>query len=433
MSTTVPDEAYYESKELRRSRGGYLIYSIAAYWTAVLTSDDFLAKLLHSIGMKDSTVGILSSLMMLTLLAQLAAVPLSRQIRSPKRAVTCLHVSSMVLSSVLYAVPFLHFGLGAKTTAVTVLVLAANILWYMSDPLNLAWANTMISPYRRGSFGASRDIVQLLSGTVIVLLVSRMVDRLEQRGRLSTAFLVIIGILLVTSIMDFCGFMVMKDQPITTDSRRYDLKDLWTHTMGCREFRNVVILVTGFDVARFMTIGFMGTYKIVDLGFSLSAAQVINVVACLLRALLSRPLGKYSDRRSFARGYLLGCLLLLACFTAGMLTTPSTRFLMVVFVILLQANYAGTSANTSNMLYCSVERDYVVPALVLANGIRGAAGFFASVIGGKILTAVQANGNMVCGIPLRGQQLLCAVSALITLAIILFNYRVVCRQRQRRN
>jgi hypothetical protein len=40
--------------------------------------------------------------------------------------------------------------------------------------------------------------------------------------------------------------------------------------------------------------------------------------------------------------------------------------------------------------------------------------------GGRILTAVQENGNMVLGIPMYGQQLLSAISFLFAVAALLF-------------
>ena len=50
----------------------------------------------------------------------------------------------------------------------------------------------------------------------------------------------------------------------------------------------------------------------------------------------------------------------------------------------------------------------------------------------RILSAVQKNGNRLFGVPLYGQQVLSAISLLLTLAAIVFNKTVVGRQKEER-
>lgn len=51
----------YDSPEYKRSRGAYIVQCAMYYLVTLLVTDVFLAKLLGSIGIKDSLIGIISS------------------------------------------------------------------------------------------------------------------------------------------------------------------------------------------------------------------------------------------------------------------------------------------------------------------------------------------------------------------------------------
>lgn len=81
------------------------------------------------------------------------------------------------------------------------------------------------------------------------------------------------------------------------------------------------------------------------------------------------------------------------------------------------------------MTYSYVHIDYFVQAQAIRCSIAGTLGFGAPLVGSQILAAVQANGNIILGIPIRGQQLLAILSFLVLLAAIIFNKKVVAKQK----
>jgi hypothetical protein len=58
----------------------------------------------------------------------------------------------------------------------------------------------------------------------------------------------------------------------------------------------------------------------------------------------------------------------------------------------------------------------------------GIVGFGMSLLGGRILAAVQAAGNTVLGLPVRGQQVLALLSLVLTLGTVLYTALVIERQ-----
>ena len=67
--------------------------------------------------------------------------------------------------------------------------------------------------------------------------------------------------------------------------------------------------------------------------------------------------------------------------------------------------------------------------MAIKNCIGGICGFGASVLAGKLLAAIQANGNILFGIPLHGQQLLSAISFAITVILIVYIKKVIEKQK----
>ena len=115
----------------------------------------------------------------------------------------------------------------------------------------------------------------------------------------------------------------------------------------------------------------------------------------------------------------------LAGFAINMFTTPNLWWMVIVFTLIYNVSCAGTGQNMYNIVYSYVEEEYFVEASAIKNSVAGLCGFGASVVGGLILDAVQANGNQVLGIPMYGQQLLSGISAVIYLVAIIFVSRVL--------
>ena len=133
-----------------------------------------------------------------------------------------------------------------------------------------------------------------------------------------------------------------------------------------------------------------------------------------------------------AAGNLHGAFLFLADFTFHCFASPVQKWCVVVFTALYHMTLACTNQNNYNMTYCYTAEDYIVHGLTVNDGLRGIVCFLSSLLGGRILNAVQRNGNRLFRYPLYGQHLLSAISLLLTAAAIIFNKTVVGRQKDAR-
>ena len=426
-------EEIYRSKPYRRSRAAYVAQCTLEYFISILCTDVYLAKLLKFIGCSDAFTGVLASLVSFAFIFQLLTVPLAARLGRVKKAVTALDTASQLLFAALYAVPFLPFGFGGKTAAVTALLLLGYFTFYVNQSVAYGWGNSFVSPDRRARFSASKEMISLSTGVGFTLAAGFITDAFEKNNALPSAFVFLGCVMAAVAASDFFCFTQMEDRSLHGDGAAPQrLSDVLAHTLGNPRFRKVAFLTALREFAFYTVTGFMGTYKTQELGLSVSTVQIINVASSLGRFAVSRPFGSYADRTSYANGYFLGSVLSAGSLLCGIFTAPRTRWLIVPVSVLSAMSLAGTNQNTFHMIYAFVESDYITPALAINNSVRGVCGFCASLLGSRILSAVQRAGNTVLGRTVYGQQLLHAVALALMLAALAYNRFSVCKQTEER-
>ena len=422
----------FDTKEYRRSRGAYKAQCTFEYFISILAADAFLAKLLKDIGVSDAATGVISSLVSFSFLFQFLTLAFADRLTKVKKPVMAFDTVSQLLFMSIYFVPFLPLSVKAKTALVTAVLLGAYFCLYVILSVCYKWGNSFVEPGRRGRYSATKEMISLLSGVFFTLAVGFTVDKFEAAGNLRGVFLFLAGCMFAVCCCNFGSFCLMADREHLTGGSKKSFREILRHTLGSRPYRHTVILACLWDAARYMTLGFMGTYKTSDLGMSVGTVQVINTGAAMARFAVSRPFGRFSDKHTYAKGFRLALYLAAAGFAFNTFASPAAKWCVVVFTVLYNMCLAGTNQNNYNMTYCYTEEDYVVHGLAVNDGLRGITGFLSSLVGSRILSAVQKNGNRLLGFPLYGQQALSALSLLLTLAAAVFNKTVVGRQKEER-
>ena len=420
----------FNSPEYKRSRGAYMTQCTVEYFVSLLVTDAFLAKLLTSIGISDALTGIISSFITLAFVIQLMSIFLVRVKMSTKKLVMTFDTISIFFFMLLYFIPFLPVSQTAKTLLVIISILMAYVGKYLILSVCFKWANAFVEPTKRADYSATKEMISLVSGMIFTAVIGYIIDKYEGLGNLEGGFLFIAISILILNICNFvCLSMIKKEDASEHAGDNQPLKVIAKHTLGNKNFRNIIILQMLFDAGRYFTMGFIGVFKTKDLMISVLVVQVINMAGNFARLLVSKPFGKYSDKHSYAKGFELGMCLMAAGFFINMFTTKSTWFFIVIFTILKDCATAGTNQNSFNIAYSYVDSKYITQAMAFKNSIGGLCGFAAAILGGKILSAVQANGNQLFGINVYGQQVLSAISFVMFIIAIIFTKKVIEKQK----
>ncbi|MBE7053689.1 MAG: MFS transporter [Ruminococcaceae bacterium] len=420
----------FDSKDYKRSRGAYIGQCTFEYFISLFVADAFLAKLLTNIGLRDSLIGIISSFVTLAFLFQLLSIVIANKIKSTKRVVIIFETVCNLLFFTLYTIPFMPFTTEVKTTIVILSVIFAYISKYLVASILFKWANGYVEPSKRGRYSAVKEMISLITGIVFTLSTGYIIDQYEALGNIKGGFIFISISILVLSICNFVSLLLIKDEKKEiTNTNKPKAKDIIKNTLGNKNFVNITFALVLWDIARYLTIGFLGTFKTKELLLSVGAVQVINMVANLIRLSISLPFGKYSDKYSFASGLKLAYIIVAIGFLMIAFTTSKTWWFIILYTILFNVSLAGSNQNASNITYSYVKNEYFVHATAIKNSISGILGFGASLVGSKILSHIQANGNTFFGVPVYGQQVLGAISFVIMIVDILFIHFVIEKQK----
>lgn len=419
----------YESPEYKRSRAAYMAQCTFEYFISLLVTDAFLAKLLTHIGISDSVIGIISSLITFSFLFQLLAIYLMAHLKDTKKTVILFDSLSQLFFLGIYMVPFLPVSVSIKTSLAVLLILFAYIFKYLILSLCFKWANSYVNPHLRGEYSAVKEMISLVSGIIFTLIVGYVFDFFENMGDIHKSFIFIAISMLILSICNFISLVMIKNEnKKEVSSQKKSFREVMSNTLGNKSFVNVIIMTVLWDVGRYLTIGFLGTFKTSDLLLSVGAIQLINIIANFCRMAISKPFGRYSDKTSYAKGFRLALCITLVGYVAIIFCNQQSWWLIVVYTIFVNVGTAGTNQNSYNITYNYVRSEYIVQAMAVKNSISGTFGFCASLIGSRVLAYVQSNGNTFLGLHVYGQQVLAFFSVIFIILTILFIKFVIEKQ-----
>ncbi len=370
-------------------------------------------------GVSDSLTGIISSLISLSFVFQLAAIPLAQSLKNTKKASIYLTTIAQLLFTSLYIIPFLNLGRQLNTTLVITLLMVAYFAHYVILGTVFKWCNSFVDPEKRGAFTSFKEMVSLFTGMIFTLVVGKVFDYYEAIGQINNGFIFIAITMIVLSTLNLISLIMVQKEDIPKQETK-PIKEVIGNIMKNKSYIYVVIMIVIWDVARFLTIGFLGTFKTQELMLSVGAVQIINIVSNLCRMGISIPFGKYSDKYSYVKGMKLGYLIAAAAFLINAFTTERTWWFIIIYTVLMAVSSAGTVANNFNIMYSYVPTQYYVQANAIKSSIAGLCGFGASLVGSKILNYVQANGNTLFGIHIYGQQVLSFISFVLIILLVVF-------------
>lgn len=161
-------------------------------------------------------------------------------------------------------------------------------------------------------------------------------------------------------------------------------------------------------------------YKRTRICYYLFCAFDYFILLLVTDAFLAKPFGKFSDKHSYAKGWEYGCLIFALAFGINIFSSPEAKWCVIVFTILYTIGQAGTSQNSTMVIFDSVDEKYISQAVAFKGIISGVIGFIASLVASRILDAIQANGNTVLGVPFYGQQFLSFISFCLSLIAALY-------------
>lgn len=423
------DAAIYASTDYKRSRLSYMNLCHVEWFVHLLAMDAFLAKLLTHVGVEDGLVGVITTIASLSSIFRLMSFFIEPRVRNTKRYAIPMQLFGELMFVSLYLIPFLNVSTDIKSILMVVSIIFAYLGYHLSNAIVYRWGNSFVDPHHRAEFTSTKEMISTLLGMGVSFGVGYMLDVFEGNGDLRTGFLFTAIAMLIFTVCEIVSMLMIKNEiRPQRSSDTIPLRQALAQTLGNRNFRSLAILYGLYNFGVSFTNGFLGTYQLQELSFSVGTVTVIGLVGSCARVVFSKPIGRYSDRNTFAKGIELGMLIALAGFCILVFTTPASRWLIAAYTMLYLVSQVGAGSNFVNSVYSFVDNRCFVQGVAILTTIGGVCAFCASLLGSALLTAIQSAGNTFLGIAVYGQQVLALITVIIILFCLFYNRTVVEKQ-----
>jgi len=423
-----------EEKNLERNQLCYIIEAALEYFVSMLVAGAFLASILVNIGVPDAVTGVITTLTSLGISAQLFAVLFIRPKGTLKKAVTLMHFVNQLMFVTLYLIPYINIPHGVKVAVFIIMFLGGHLIHNCATPFRLSWLMSYVPDKVRGRFTANKEIISLLSGIVFSYAMGAVIDKYEALGNPQTGF-VLSGItLLVLSVMHLLSLVFIKEDKTEVKKEEENgrtVREVLGITVFDKDFRKIILLDILWHIGNGLTVAFYGTYQINELGFNLKYVAILSALSSLSRVLFSKPMGKFADKYSWAKMMIICFIMGAAAFFVNIFTMPSNgKILYAIYMILYGAFMAGANSGMMNIVFDYVKTEDRAYALGVKSALGGIAGFIASLVGAKIVSSIQAGGNVFYGMNIYAQQILSFISFVLYLFIVFYVKKVIMKMKK---
>ena len=415
----------YNTPAYKRSRIAYNAEALLEYLISLTLVDSFLAVLGKSIGMSDALLGICGSLVSFAGLTQVFTVFFSHR-KPVKGRIFTFHLINNLMFAALYILPFFSgVSQTVKTVLFIALLLSGRLMLNMVASTKYVLAMSSVERNKYGVFSTTKEMISLAGGMAFEYVIGRVSDHYREIGQEKVCFLLFaITIVVITALHAVSIGFIHEDKskyenmPEADESLGKRVGDMLSLLKDPR-FLKILAVFLMWRIADYISHPFMGTYAL-DLSFTLTDISIFAIIGSAIRFIISRPVGRFADKTSYCTMLIPIFGLVTVAFIFGAFAAPGAEWTFVVHRITRAAAYVGINSATSNLMLDYVPADKSDYAIALNSCIIGLAGFGSTLVGSALLSDIQANGNTFLGIPIYAQQLLCAISAAITVVIILY-------------
>lgn len=402
---------------LKRGRAMYVLEAALEYLVSILVTGSFLATLTTSLGFSDSLTGVLSSVISLGCLFELISLTIRKT--QVKGFVVALSLINQLLFMLLYVVPVTSFSKQTKIIVFVVLIFSAYILYNFAHPKKINWLMSLIEDKQRGRFTASKEIVSLITGMVFTFFMGSLIDDFKERGELGVAFILSAAVIFILMALHTVSMLLTPEKAV--EEKRISLSQSISEVFKDKNVLKVTLVFVLYHIANHASHPFMGTYQINELGFSLKFVSVLSILSSIVQIIASVFLGRYADKKSFAKMIEICFIALLLANMAIVFAVPENGKVMFAFHYALHGfAMGGISSALINLVFDYVPKEKRADSLAVSQAAAGLAGFLTTLIISPLVSHIQVNGNKILGLNLYAQQAVSIISVALILVVIAY-------------
>ena len=279
---------------------------------------------------------------------------------------------------------------------------------------------SLVDDHKRGRFTANKEIVSLMGGMIFSFVMGTVIDYCEVVGNMQASFIVcglsIFGLMIFHTLT-----LIFSQEKPFENVEKLSTKTMLGGLIKDKGLFKVILVSILWYVANYTATPFYGTYQIKELGFSMTFVSLLASLHAICRSVFSFPMGKFADKYSFKSMLNICFIIMFVAFSLNAFTVPlNGKVMYTIYYLLYAVGMSGISSATINLIYDYVPHEKRIGALALNGTLSGFAGFFTSLIMGRLIAYIQANGNMFLGMNVYAQQVVSILASILTIVTLVY-------------
>lgn len=411
------------------SRISYYTLCALNYISSLMLADVFLVDVLQYAGFDDGTIGIINSATGFVSFVQILLLFVGHKIRRRKSFILFGYTGMAVMFTLAYVIALIPAGTQVRQVLIVACLLLGRLAVNFASPLLEIFKYSFVSYQERGAVTATNNTVSLATAIVFTLAIGRVRDYYRESGNVEQGLLITAIFLGIITLLTAISIAMMRgsSEAASASKPAAGIKDILEHTLGSKGFLCMLLFYIIWLAASTITNSFLGVYKLNELQYSIGTVQIINTASNIVAMLLARPFGKLADRRTHSLCLKFALMAHAVAFAVCALTAPETAWLAFVHAMISGIAGIVLSSCFYNMLLELIGPTYYMYGLALISCGSNLCSFAISFLAAWLLETIQSMGNTLFGMTVYAQQLLSAISAVMTLGLLGFAHFVLTK------
>lgn len=409
-----------QQKEFHSSRKLFIYEGCAAVGIFSLTSGAFLAGFAEHLGASDQFNGILAAIPALAGIIQVFSPMVFEKLKNRKFLIAILCLFYRLTLGLMVFIPLLVQDKFVRLTLLAGMYFLAYLAASFITPAAGNWIISLTPENMRGSYFGRRDSYILAVTSIVALVMGKVLDIFKQNDQTYTGFLLIAGVVIILTIVNFYFLSSIKEPPVEVKDLKLDIKKVFSVPIRDKSFRKIILLFILWNVGFQIGGPFFGVYIVTGLKLKYTYIMILSVLSSLTSVLAVRSWGRLADRKSWVFTTKMSLGLLAISHSTWFFVNAKTVLLLIPLYLLGGVAWAGINLSLFNIQfkYAPIEGRTVYIGFNAAIG--GLVGFLTALLGSFVVGALEGHKFSLLGISIGNMQLVFGLSGLLIAACVAF-------------
>lgn len=379
-----------------------------------LTSGAFLAGYASFLGADDAFNGIIGAIPVLAGVMSIFSPIYFEKRDKRKLLVVLLNFLHRIILGLMVFIPLIAFGKTSRLVMLAAFYLLAYMAVSFNNPAASSFLIDLTPENIRGRYFSKRESVLLGVGTIITLILGRVMDTFKADGNEYGGFVVVFSVILLLSFANAFFWSSLKEPISNRKKTNFSLKQIISIPLKNIGFRKIIFFFILWNIGLQIGGPFFSVYMVTGLKLDYTYIMIMGMIATAVNVILVRVWGRIADSRSWKFVLVNSVLLLGIVHFIWITVNPFTAFILVPIVhIISGAAWAGIGISTFNIQFIYSPEEGRTVYIGFNAALGGMMGFLGTIAGSVLLIVFEGMGLHISSFKIGGMQMLFSISGIL--------------------